>query len=110
MPVTYSASYAEKTENYRIDALLGGFKWGKDVGTGVSLTYSFHTPGVSTYGTDQDDYGDAAPFNHPAALSEASKAAVRAALDEWSKVANVTFTEVADTGTNDGILRFGASD
>ena len=107
---TATTSAFVKTGNLELDSLTTyGRKWGGAVGTGTTLTYSFHTPGISTYGT-QASYGGLAPFDNPTALSEGLKAEVRSALAEWSKVANLKFVEVADNGTASGVLRFGISD
>jgi serralysin len=54
-------------------------------------------------------YHDNGRYTNPVTLSETTKAAIRLALNEWAKVANITFTELADTGASSGVLRFGAS-
>ena len=89
-----------------IDSLAYGQKWGDALGTGVDLTYSF--------GTTDSVYIDAYPGNAPtqgfAEFTDAQKAAARDALDTWSAVANVTFTEVTDSATVAGDIRFGVTD
>jgi hypothetical protein len=106
---TATATTVAKTGNVELDALLSNTKkWGGAVGTGTTLTYSFHTPGVSTYGT-QASYGGPAPFDNPTGLSEGLKGEVRSALAEWAKVGNIKFVEVTDTGATSGVMRFGIS-
>jgi serralysin len=107
MAETYPTSPVAPTGITRLDALTHFAKWGGPVGTGVALTYSFHNA-ASSYGT-LESYGHPAPFADLAEPTEAVKAAIRQALADWSKVANITFTEVADTGVSNGILRFGLS-
>ncbi|WP_419799923.1 M10 family metallopeptidase C-terminal domain-containing protein [Terasakiella sp.] len=77
-------------------------RWNADtsVGTSVNLTYSFMDNVPSYYAA-----GEVANFS---VMSSAQEAAVRKALAHFSEIANITFTEVADTGDG-GILRFGNS-
>jgi Ca2+-binding RTX toxin-like protein len=95
------------TGNSRIDPLLvWGFKWGStSVGTPISLTYSFPTYGAQWLG----DYYDQEPFNGFQPFSAAQQNAAHQALSLWSEVANVTFTEVAETPGDVGDIRFGNS-
>src|SRR5262245_18194314 len=91
------------SSNPEVNALLSevGYKWANS-----SLTYSFRS-NASYYSTA--DYAfKGEPWAPGAfALSEANKAAMRAALQDWSEVANISFTEVADSATVAGDLRFG---
>lgn len=77
-------------------------RWNADTGMGeaVSLTYSFmdSLPGYYSPG-DIDDF---------AVMSDDQKTAVRAVLDHFAEISNLTFTEVSDTGDG-GLLRFGTS-
>ncbi len=89
----------------RIDGLLDGVRWGNGgIGTAVALTYSF--PGdigywLAVYGVGEpDSYG---------ALNATEQSAARSALQAWANVANVTFTEVTDTDTEVGEIRFAYS-
>jgi len=80
-----------------IDSLVSS-SWNSKAGTPVALTYSFLTS-VPADATATDAKGFM-PMN------SVQEAAVRAAMDQWSAVANVTFTEVAQggniqIGTND---------
>ncbi len=70
-----------------------------EIGTPASITYSF-TRAVPAY----DD-----PATHPGftPLSGSMQAAVRTALDAWADVANLTFTEVPDSGGG-GEIRIGS--
>ena len=89
--VVTSAITAAPSGDYRIDALQTGFKWGT-----TALTYSFFAGG-SYYGSEST----------PTPVSEAVKANVRHILaDVIAPLINVTFTEVPDTPTSYGLLRY----
>ncbi|MBK8176420.1 MAG: M10 family metallopeptidase C-terminal domain-containing protein [Rhodospirillales bacterium] len=90
------------TKDYRIDALLGGTKWGGGRGTGATVTYSFANAASvwkAGYGSDEPS----GPNIH--ALDPAGQAAFKAALAAWSEVANITFTNVAETPSSVGDIR-----
>ena len=90
------------------NALIYGTQW-------LSHTVSFSFPTASSYwSTDPStgygaSNGDGEPWNGFEALSSANQAAVRNALASWSAVANLRFTEVADTRNAVGDVRFGYS-
>ncbi|MDK1376497.1 hypothetical protein QN222_18610 [Sinorhizobium sp. 6-70] len=86
------------TTNAYINGLLGDWKWAvKD------LTFRFPTS-ASFYGFG---YGNGEPLNGFAVLNAAQQAATRAALDQFSSVANVTFTEITESATTHADLRSG---
>ena len=98
MPAT--TTYAT-TGNAYVNGLLGDWKWGiKD------FTFSFPTS-ASFYGSG---YGNGEPLKGFAVLNAAQQAATRAALDQFSSVANVTFTEVTESATKHANLRLASSD
>ena len=98
---TATASYTVPTST-TLGALLDGTKWGtSSVGNGVTLTYSFPTTS-STYSYKNE-------WASGTVLTSTEQQAVRDALAEWSNVANITFTEVADTSSVVGELRFAES-
>ncbi|WP_282186921.1 M10 family metallopeptidase, partial [Azospirillum brasilense] len=68
------------------------------LGQSVSITYSFMTAVPSYY--------QAGSITQFTPFTESQKAAARAVLALYAQVANVTFTEVADSG-NGGQIRFG---
>lgn len=86
------------SNNSLIDMLLTGAKWGSS-----SLTYSFRS--VAPTQAELDEYGENYA-NGFAELNTTQKTAVRTILGRWSEVCNLTFSEIADTGTG-GVLRFG---
>ncbi len=92
------------TGDDRIDALLQGassrWNFGSDYGTAVTVTYSFMTAAPA--------YASAADATGFVELTDAKKEAARAALDAWSAVSGLTFTEVADDGSG-GQIRIGAN-
>ncbi len=95
-----------------IDALVAGMKWGGALGTGVTLTYSFPwavADSATFLGPDGgSDYSDAQEHlatSHRALNSTELVAAVMA-LQAWASVANLTFTQSADTGSTVGDIRF----
>lgn len=86
-----------------IAALLpdGEPKWGSSaIGTGAVVTYSFMTAAPSY--ADADDRFGFAEFN------ATQRAAAREVLADWAAVANLTFTEVSDSGGG-GQIRFGTN-
>ncbi|EGH42542.1 MULTISPECIES: M10 family metallopeptidase [Pseudomonas] len=86
----------------RVTSLLWGPFWLGD-SSGTHLTYSFHRAD-SVYATDysrSQEPGDAY------SLTDAQAAAAKSALDAWSAVADIKFTEVQDTPDNVGDIRFG---
>ncbi|HMR33052.1 MAG TPA: M10 family metallopeptidase [Geminicoccaceae bacterium] len=93
-----------KTGDIHTDNLLAGSKWGDEVGTGVIIEYSFAGPD-SVFPAD---YGSGEP-DTISALSATQKNAVRAALDLWAGLADITFVEVAETDDHVGVMRFGRS-
>jgi Matrixin./Peptidase M10 serralysin C terminal. len=103
----FPVSSISASGNITIDSLLSGYKWGASAlpGSGVTLTYSFGSAGTSVY---RDGYMTPDPGS-AWALSATAEAAIRQALGVWTAVANITCTEVADTATACGDLRFGAS-
>ena len=96
---TSSISFSGQND---IDSLLQTTRWGSGSGT-VEMTFSFGTSS-SVY---QSGYSE--PTTGFGEFSEHQKAATRSALDYWSNVANITFTEVTDSSTVAGDLRFAKS-
>ena len=84
-----------------LNGVLSGIKWA----TG-SLTFSFPSSG-SLYGTYSSSNEPATGFE---ALTAAQQTATRAVLQIYSAVANVTFTEVTETSSVHGDLRYAESD
>ena len=103
-PSGYSpSSYVNDSGTYYVDALMSGVKWGGGIGTGASLSYSF--PGSNA--TWISGYGE--PLNGFAALSAGQQGAFAAALATWAGVANIGFSQVADTNVSVGDIRVGIS-
>lgn len=91
------------TPPYYVAALLppGEPHWGGGVaGTAAKATYSFMAQAPA--------YASAADRDGFAAMSATQREDVRAALATWGRVANITFTEVADAGAG-GDMRFGTN-
>ena len=98
MPSTASVT---PTGDPYVDGVLSGVKWGV-----TSLTFSFPTD-PSYYGSS---YGAGSePTNGFKAFTTIQQDAVRAALQMYSAVANVTFTEVTESATTHGDLRYAES-
>ncbi len=94
-----------------IDSLLGDSKWGGVTGTGAALAFSFPWTTSSTAIFAGYNGATYSLLNEPQAtyhygLNAVQQSAVRDALAQWSAVANVSFSEVAETTTNVGDLRF----
>jgi hypothetical protein len=94
------ATYSPTGDPY-IDGILSGVKWGT-----TSLTFSFPTD-ASFYGSN---YGWGEPSNNFKAFNPTQQAAVRTILQSYSAVANLTFTEVTESSTQHGDLRYAESD
>jgi serralysin len=88
------------------DALLGGTQWGARVGGGISITYSFPWASSTTaYWASNPNYSTTDEPSSAFALTVSQQAFVRLALASWGNVANITFTEVAESASNMGDLR-----
>ncbi|MFZ6654961.1 DUF4214 domain-containing protein [Undibacterium sp. TJN19] len=95
-----------------IDALLTGVKWGSSVQGGITLTYSFPwSSGNSTFsgrnGSSSYSTLDEPNASLHYALTTEQQQAARTAMQAWSNVANVQFTEVADNSSVVGDIRMG---
>lgn len=107
-----STSNVGQTSSLSINALLAGVKWGGPVGAGVSLGYSFPWTTLGTaYFSGHDGVGSYSTDNEQNAtehygLSTTQQTAARSALLVWANVVNVTFSEVAETASNVGDIRF----
>src|SRR5512138_65092 len=99
--------YGNVTGNRSIDALtVWGYKWGAGgAGSAAAITYSFPSYGATWIG----DYLNGEPFDGFQPFTNAQKSAARQSLAAWSSVANVSFTEISDTPSNVGDIRFGNS-
>lgn len=101
--VVYSITSDIASADISITSLLTGAKWGGGLGQSADLTYSFSTA-ASVY-----NY----PFAYKSTISEFradQKQAARSILGIFSNVANLHFTEVADTSTSAGDFRFANAD
>nr|MDP2192589.1 DUF4214 domain-containing protein [Rhodoferax sp.] len=94
------------------NSLIAGDKWGGVTGTGVTLAYSFPwtSSGTATF-FGRNGIGDYSSLNEQNAtyhygLSTTQQAAARSALQSWANVANIVFSEVAETSLNVGDIRF----
>ena len=105
---TQATTGVRATGTSSIDALLSGTKWGGAAGTGTSLTFSFPYFGGTAAAFapgNKESAGIAAGF------SAVQAAAARATLQAWADVANISFTEISETGNGStvGDLRFAVS-
>src|SRR5687768_3318479 len=96
-----SVSSVTPTGNAYVDGVLSGTKW-----VTTSLTYSFPTDG-SSYGAF---YGNREPSRGFEAFTDIQQDAIRDILQMYSSVTNLTFTEVTETSTAHGDLRYAESD
>jgi serralysin len=97
VPATSSVS---PSGNIFVNALLGGSKWAVS-----NLSYSFPTS-ASFYGSG---YGSGEPGNGFGTLNAQQQTAARAAFASISAVANVTFTQMAETSSQHADLRLALS-
>ena len=96
-----ATSSVTPTGNLYVDGLLMGTKWASS-----SLTFSFPTE-ASYYG---NNYGYGEPQNNFEAFNSTQKAATYSILDSYASVANFNLTEVTESSTEHGTLRFAESD
>ncbi|MEE1611250.1 M10 family metallopeptidase [Microvirga sp. CF3016] len=89
------------TGNAYIDGVLGGYKWAIN-----SITYSFPTSG-SHFG---NSYGTAENITNFGSLGAVQQTTARNALKTYASVANLTFTEIAETDTQHADVRLAMSD
>jgi VCBS repeat-containing protein len=94
------ATYSPTGNSY-VDGLLTGTKWAVS-----SLTYSFPTD-ASFYGSS---YAGAEPMNNFKAFTSVQQGAVRTILHSYESVANLSFTQVSESSTQHGDLRYAGSD
>lgn len=86
-----SATKVAAANDYRIDGLSSGYKWGTR-----NITYSFYAGG-SYYGSE----------SRPTPVSAAVKENVRYILNQViAPIIDVTFTEVPDSASSYGLLRY----
>ena len=113
-------SLVPTTGNPLVDALIGGSKWGTGgAGTAASVTFSFPatTAAFDTRPGVAGNYGEGDPLGAGfgtklaafSPFSEAQQQAARQVLQAFADVANLSFTEVAATSVDAGVLRFGNS-
>ena len=103
-PLGYSSVwYASFSSNVQLNSLLFGTAWGNGAST-TNLTYSFINPYVSLFARR---YTDDNEYKASYALTAPQQTAVTSALNNWSAVANIKFTQVKETASNVGDLRFG---
>ncbi|HAG81594.1 MAG TPA: hypothetical protein DCL61_10595, partial [Cyanobacteria bacterium UBA12227] len=91
---------------HHIDSLIDGKKWGGSTGKGVNLTYSFGECNSSYY---KNNYHDNMPFSNFGTLTSIQRTAAKNALAAWSEIANINFTQVIDSKTVAGDIRFAKS-
>ncbi len=84
-----------------IDALFSGTKWATN-----SLTFSFPSS-ASLYGST---YGSGETTSNFKALTATQQAQIHNVLQNYSAVANISFTEVAETSSSHGDIRYAESD
>ncbi len=105
----FAGEYVSRTGSYRVSASTGNralfddemgasiidadFSWATTPGTAATVSYGFRKS-VPTY----NDVSNADLVGTFQQLTPVQMDAVRKSLALWSEVANITFTEVADTG------------
>ncbi len=102
---TANSAQAERIQlldNPIIDSLLSGVRWANGLTT-TTLTYSFPTASA-VWANPYSDLREPSGFQ-PFGATEI--AAVRSALQLLGQYANITFTEVTESASNVGDIRFG---
>ncbi|NOT13983.1 MAG: matrixin family metalloprotease [Methylotenera sp.] len=116
MPAPTPNSSSQVSENIAasgqqvIDTLLLGVKWGaQTVGTGAQIYFSFPTAKSDDYWSQSSAYGygyGGAENDVLKPFSATQQAATITALNAWANVANITFTQVTETTSAVGDIRF----
>lgn len=90
------------TNDYRIDAVLAGneIRWGSANSGATEVTFSFMAA-LPTYANPSQD------GNNFSVMTDEQKTAVREILTTMSSLFNLNFTEVTDSASSYGQLRFG---
>lgn len=106
------ASNVYQTTTLTLNALIAGHKWGGFAGSAALLSYSFPWTSSSTatfagrFGTgDYSLLGEHKASSHYG-LDATQQTAARGALNAWTNVARVTLSEVAESSSNVGDIRF----
>ena len=95
------------TGNTPVDALLSEVQYVQTSGQPLNLSFSF--PYVNGVAVWTAGYGQGETASSTA-LNTAQQQAVRDALQAWANVANISFTEVTETSTTVGDMRFAFAD
>ena len=111
--LSLSASKVDASGSPIIDALLSGSQW-RPNGLITSLTYSFPWINGASAVFSGFDGGSYSQAGEPTAashfgLNSLQQQAAIAALQSWAAVAKLQFSQVADTATNVGDIRFAFS-
>ncbi len=105
-----TASTIITSGNSSIDALLGQTFWGIFPGIPIALSFSFPwTTNTSTQWQSGYSYDDEPNAYSHYGFDDTQVTATREALQSWGNVANISFTEVEETDTNVGDIRFAFS-
>jgi Ca2+-binding RTX toxin-like protein len=97
------------SNNNNIDSLLWGVNWLSNV-----ITYSYPTTGSVWSTSSTSGYGPSTGNGEPWSTlydetSQSDRKFIAQMLQKWTNVADLTFTEVSDTPTNVGDIRFAYS-
>ncbi|MBP1681964.1 MAG: hypothetical protein H6Q35_2303 [Proteobacteria bacterium] len=105
-----TVSLVSQSSDSNTNTLVSGVKWGGAQGTGTSLSFSFPWTTNSTALWSSDYTATSEPYaaGHYG-LNASQMVAAENALQSWADVANLTFTEVAESGTEVGDIRFAFS-
>ncbi|MDD5548238.1 MAG: M10 family metallopeptidase, partial [Sulfurovaceae bacterium] len=110
-----SVSNVPDASNPTINTLLCGIKWEtSSVGTAINLTYSFPWTTNSTAQWDTDYLSYYYTYQEPYAsehygLSAEQMISAVSAMQAWANIANITFTQLAESGSIVGDIRFAFS-
>ena len=106
-----NTSLVSNSGNNNIDSLLGGEKWGGGIGTPATLSYSFPWSNSSTAvfagynGQPYSNLNENSASQHYGFNPVQVTSAINA-LNLWANVANIKLTQIAETDSNVGDIRF----
>lgn len=100
----------QQTGNSKVDPLLNDtfVKWSGNLSSGTNLSFSFPwLNGQPVFWQSRYSNEPSAPYH--VAFNPTQMEATKNALQSWANVANLNFTEVTETGSEVGDLRFAFS-
>jgi Ca2+-binding RTX toxin-like protein len=105
-----TTSLVSQSSDSTVNTLIVGIKWGDTQGNGASISFSFPWTSNQTALWSSDYTSNSEPYaTSHYGLNASQMIAAQATLQAWADVANLTFSEVTESGTEVGDIRFAFS-